>query len=138
DRVRLDLGPQPVDMHGYRALVAEILMIPDMIEQLRAAEHLTTIAHKEPEEIELFGGESDRFTFDGALSTSRIDTEPPGCHRDSSAGIGVPGAAQDRSHASRQLTRAERLGNIVVGAHLKANDSFGLLAFGGHDDDRHR
>src|SRR5262249_39760085 len=47
----------------------------------------------------------------------------------------LAGAAQDRFHAYHELSHAERLGNVVVGAELKANDSVRLFGAGGKHDD---
>ena len=48
----------------------------------------------------------------------------------------VLGAAQHGPHARHQLARAERLGQIVVGAQLQADQPVGLLHAGGEHDDR--
>ena len=39
-----------------------------------------------------------------------------------------PGAAQDRAHAGQQLARIHRLGDVVVGAHLEADDAIDRIA----------
>ena len=44
---------------------------------------------------------------------------------------------QQRAHAREQLLLSERLGNIVIGADLQADDPIHLLAARAHDDDRH-
>src|SRR5206468_1192028 len=43
--------------------------------------------------------------------------------------------AQDRLAAQDQLARAERLGDVVVGAHLQAADPVFLAGLGGEHDD---
>jgi hypothetical protein len=55
--------------------------------------------------------------------------------------VGQAGAArpaQDRTHAQRQLTRAEGLGDVVVRAGLEADQAVGLVAEGGQHDHRDR
>ncbi len=47
-------------------------------------------------------------------------------------------AAQHGVDARDQLARIERLGQVVVGAHLEADDAIDVLALGGQHDDRHR
>ena len=44
---------------------------------------------------------------------------------------------QHRFHSRHELSRAERLDHVVVGAHLQSDDAVGLLAARGEHDDRH-
>ena len=46
-------------------------------------------------------------------------------------------AAKDYVDARHQLTRAERLGNIVVAAHLQTQHTVDLLVARGEEEDRH-
>ena len=50
---------------------------------------------------------------------------------------GGAGPAQHRVDPQHQLARAERLGDVVVGADLEPDDPVGLLAERGQHDDRH-
>ena len=45
--------------------------------------------------------------------------------------------AQHRVDARDELARIERLGQVVVGAHLEADDAVDVLALGRQHDDRH-
>ena len=45
-------------------------------------------------------------------------------------------APQHRLDARQELARIERLGQIIVGADLEADDAIGLLGHGGQEDDR--
>ena len=47
-------------------------------------------------------------------------------------------AAQHRVDARHQLARVEGLGQVVVGAHLQADDAVDVVALGGEHDDRGR
>ena len=47
-------------------------------------------------------------------------------------------AAQDRSHARRQLAQAERLGHVIVGAEIEAGDAVRFARPRRQHDDRHR
>jgi hypothetical protein len=52
----------------------------------------------------------------------------------------VPALALRRRHAAHardQLARRERLGDVVVGAELEADDAVDLVAARGQEDDRH-
>jgi hypothetical protein len=48
----------------------------------------------------------------------------------------VPAPAGDRPHPGHQLPGREGLGDVVVGAHLEAEDLVALLGAPGHHDDR--
>src|SRR6478752_3879818 len=49
-----------------------------------------------------------------------------------------PGAAEQGPHARAELPDRERLGDVVVGAELEADDLVELVVAGGQHDDRHR
>jgi hypothetical protein len=57
-----------------------------------------------------------------------------------SSGLGArhAGAAQGGLHAGAELPQRERLGDVVVGAELEAEDLVDLLGLGREHDDRHR
>lgn len=50
--------------------------------------------------------------------------------------VWVADAAQHRTHACKDLRPAERLGDIVVGAHVQARDAVAFLSAGADHDDR--
>ena len=52
-------------------------------------------------------------------------------------GSGAAPAAQHRVDARDQLARVEGLGQVVVRAHLQADDAVDVLALGGEHDDGH-
>src|SRR3990170_115664 len=49
---------------------------------------------------------------------------------------GGPAAPEHGVHAREQLARIEGLGQVVVGAHLQADDAVDVIALGGEHDDR--
>jgi hypothetical protein len=52
------------------------------------------------------------------------------------ASVALAGAAQQRAHAGDELARAERLGEVVVGAEVEAADAVVLGRLCGEHDDR--
>ena len=48
----------------------------------------------------------------------------------------APGAAQHGPHPRHELARAERLGDVVVGAQLQAEHAVDLVVAGGHEQHR--
>ena len=77
----------------------------------------------------------------------RVEAAPPGIQRPALE-LERPGrvslrppphvrrTAQHGADAGQQLARVERLGEIVVGAHLQPDDPVRVLADGGEHDDR--
>ena len=82
----------------------------------------------------LGGGEVQRLPEQLHLPRERVDLEVA----DLDAGLlGGPAfdAAQDRLDAAHELARGERLGDVVVGAELEAEDAVDLVAARGQHDD---
>ena len=102
-----------------------------------AGEDPAGLAGEQLEDAELLGRQRDRApatrTSNRPASTSRSPTR--------STGWSLPaltaGAAQQRAHPGRQLARAVRLGDVVVGADVEAEQHVVLGGAGGHQQDRH-
>ena len=134
--IGLDLLAQPAYVHGHRRLVAEGPP-PHLLEQLVARERLAGMGDQEAR-----GGRT-RETSAAArrprgsaacrsLSTTRSPsvTWPGGVLRP------LTGPPQHRVHPQRELARAERLGDVVVGPPLQTDDAVGLGAERGQHDHR--
>ena len=67
----------------------------------------------------------------------RIQVQPvvPESHRGGVAPRAA-GPAHDGANPCEQLPRIERLGNVVVGAHLEPDDAIHILSLRRDDDDR--
>ena len=90
-----------------------------------------------PEQVELLRRELEVLLTDAGLATARIDLEVAvldhGAFEVASFQAGAP---KDRFHARDELTRIERLGQIVVGAHLEPDDLVDVLVAGGEHEDQ--
>src|SRR5437762_10480087 len=75
DRIGLDLLAQASDVDGHGAGVADEVVVPDLVEELLAAEDLTGVAGQEVEEVELLGGQVDRAVADLDRARLRVDLE---------------------------------------------------------------
>ena len=94
---------------------------------------------KSNEKIELAGGQV------GERTLGRDQRAAAGIERPTSeliGGAGEPlrrrrcaGSAQYGPDAGKQLARVERLGHIVVGAELEADDAVGLAVAGGQENE---
>ncbi len=122
-------------MHRHRARVQRGGVAPDAVHQLVAREHVAGVRGEEEEEVELLRREPERAAVELDLARAGVEREVVereplhGDRRESRA-------AQDGADARRELARRERLGDVVVGAELEADDAVGLLAAGGEHDHR--
>src|SRR5438093_227175 len=129
-----ELGAQAgdVDVDGPR--LHEAIPAPHRVQQLLAAEDAPGRAGQDREQLELLGGEVHRVAFHADLEAVAVDLELADLHVRLLLGVAGTGAAGDRADAGEQLARRERLGHVVVGAHLEAEDLVTLLdAAGDHD-----
>ena len=82
----------------------------------------------------------DQLAADPDLVRGQVDRQVP-VGDGAGSGVrqaGAAGAAQHRADPQRQLTRAERLGDVVVGAGLEADETIGLVPQRGQHDHRDR
>ena len=125
-RVGLDLLPQPAHVHGDRRLVAE-RPAPHLLSSSSRVNAMPGCASRKRSRSNSrpvsASGSPSRYAAWPASSTTRSpSTRPP---RRAAAS---PRPAQHRVDPQRQLARAERLGDVVVGAELQADHPVGLLA----------
>ena len=100
---------------------------PDPFQDLVAGEDQALVADQVAEQLELTGGELHRAALEDDLVAGRVDGEAAqvsGARDRIRVGVG---AAQDRLDPGDQLAGRERLGHVVVGAELEAEDLVGLL-----------
>jgi len=120
-----------VGVHG--AAVDVLGVAPDGGEQARAGLHPPLALEQHLEQAKLGGGERDLPVAD--LDPVRIGVEPDGPGLEGRRLIGAGRvAAQHRLDAQHDFTRAEGLGDVIVGAELEADDAVDLLALRGEHD----
>jgi hypothetical protein len=103
---------------------------------LFTGEYLTGVAHQKHQQVELSNRQHDRLAV--KRHRARIYVKPQfakcqnlcwscrrGCH-----------AAQHRFHPCDHFARAERFGNIIVGAEFEAYDPVGFFAASRQHNDR--
>src|SRR5467141_1903023 len=141
-RVRLDLAPQPEDLHIDRAIVNLGAVQAREIEQLLARQHPLRRCAERLQQVYLAVAEIDAATL-GRSQPAAAEVELP-----ASKAIGAPLVAacqqqlarglitaQHGADAGEQLARAEGLHDVVVGAELEAHYPVGLVVPAGDDDD---
>src|SRR2546423_3889786 len=116
---RGELGAQPghVDVDGTR--LHEAVPTPYGVEQLLAAEDAPRRAGQDREQLELLRGEVHRAALHADLEAIPIDLEVADLDVRLLLPVAGAAAARDGADAGEQLAWRERLGHIVVGAHLE-------------------
>src|SRR5205085_10402107 len=116
ERQRLaELLAQLPHVYVDRALVAVPVGSPDTVEELLAREREPGVLREELQQVELARGERDDPTVHPHLAPGGVDLDA--AHHDlGSLAHGRLGAAQDGTYPGHELTRRERLGDVVVGA----------------------
>jgi hypothetical protein len=124
-------------VHVDRARVAGERVPPHAFEELVAREDEAAMIEQLPEKVELLRGEPDLLFPDMALAAAGVEDEvtvlerPPLAMRTLRAA-----AAQDRAHASDELTRIERLREVVVGAGVETGDLVEVVVARREHEDR--
>src|SRR5665647_1919970 len=114
---RIDLAPQPADVHVDDVREGVELVIPGVVEDVIAAQHAARVAHEQLEEAELLGAQSERVTAQASFTPRRIEAE----YADRERGRqGVARPPQQRPQPRQQLLEGERLHEVVVGAAVEA------------------
>lgn len=123
-----------VDIDGSRGHVGGIA--PDGIEKVIAAEDAALVTGEIIEQAELGSGGRDHTATNGKRHGGGIDLDVTDFHR--ARRERALEAAQHSLNPGDKLARAERLGDVIVGAEFKSKDAIGFTAFGGKKDDRNR
>ena len=132
DHVVAELAAQRPDVRVDGPGARPVAVAPHLGEQLLPGEHASGPVEQADEEVELGGREVHRRRRRDAPGGRRGRSR---CRRAWQRGRSVPPArrvdpAQDGLHPRHQLPRAERLGEVVVGADGQADDQVGLVVAG--------
>jgi ribokinase len=132
--VVLQLLAQVANVHVDRAGVAVEVVPPHGADQLLASEHPPRVLGHVGNQRELRLGEIDRPAT--AVHGVALEVDLEVAHPQHGPGLTATGAAQDGAHARHELTRRERLGDVVVRPGLEALDPIVFRPLGGEQDHR--
>ncbi len=126
-----------------RVLVSpDVVGAPHPVDQGLAGEDPAGVGQEELEQLELLERQLHALAADDHLVALGVERHVADAERLAARGrgrhrLGAP-AAQHGAHAGHQLAEPVGLGDVVVGAHLEADDGVDLAALGRDHDDRHR
>ena len=120
-------------MHVDRAGAAEVVVAPDLAEQLLAGEHPRRVRREEAQQLELLEGEVERPAVHLRRVAGLVDDDAGGL--DLRAGLLLGQAADDEPDARIHLGRTGGLEHHVVDAPVGADR--GQAALGEHQHERH-
>src|SRR5687767_9780119 len=137
--VVLELVAQVAHVDVDRLLVlVESLVIAQQVEELGAGVDAARLAGEVPEDLELGRGQADAAL--AALDAPPVEVDQQVLVADDATadrvGEVAVRTAQERLDPAQQLAQAERLGQVVVGAQLQADDLVDLLVAGGEHEHR--
>ena len=132
--VDLELLAHVVDVHVDRALVADGRLVPERREDLRSREGLARVLAQQLQDAVLRGRQVYRLATHADLA--RVDIEDEVAEGELSLlARALAHASQDRLDAADEFTWRERLGHVVVGTELEAEDAVDFIAAGREHDD---
>src|SRR5262245_22550490 len=137
--ISLEALPQPahVDVHGPRLDVH--LGSPYEVQEGEPIVHPMGVADEELEQLELPEGKTERLPVEEELVGVEVEPEPPALeHLVRRAWLLGQAPPEHGVHPGHQLAGAERLGHVVVGPELQAEDTVDLGGARREDDDRQR
>src|SRR4051794_13099551 len=132
--VDVQLLAQVAHVGLQHARVAAEVVLPHVVEDLRAGEHAARVEHQVAQQPVLRGGQLDRRA--GARDLARVLVELEVLEAQARGlRLGSARAPQHVAHARQQLLEAERLGDVVVAARGQpAQLVVGRVARGEEDD----
>src|SRR6185503_17904597 len=115
-----------LDMRVNRAVERLHLLAADDVEQLAAGEDATRLAHQRSQQVEFSGSELDGSCADPGLHPRHVERDIRGTN-DIAAPWSDIRAAEHRPDPRDELARAERLGDVIVGAELEPDQLVALV-----------
>src|SRR6266852_2524435 len=122
-RLGFDLAPQVADVYVDHPRLDRVLVTPDRIQDLLAAQHLPGVAGEKGQEVEL--GVCQLHLVARFVGSAFVDVDDrvaelePGSHR---LGRLEPAAPEVRGDAGYELAVAKRLADVVVRSDLERDD----------------
>ena len=133
-RIGFDLFTEAAYVYVHAARSDEAIGAPDGVEQLIPGEDAIRTRSKVIEQTEFQRAERNGFSGMADAVRRRVDGQFADFD-DARRIAGRLGTTQQRFDARKQLSRAERLRDVIVGAHFEAHDAVGFVAARGEHQD---
>jgi hypothetical protein len=124
-----------MNIHGARLAVK--VEAPGFLQELLATENESAVLGQGEEQIKFLGAQVDRPRGEAHFPPGRIHRQVTELDRGRVRPLPLP-APQDRFDARHQFVWVERLGQVIIGAKLQAQDLIDILIPGGQHQDRSR
>ena len=130
------VAAQHLDVGVHGAVLAEVIVVPHLLQDLFAAEGDALVRCQEDQQVELLGRQAHFLARHADGVAGCVDGQVAESH--GAVGSLAPGhgAVEHGPDAGHQLARGEGLDHIVVRAALQARQFIVFLAACGQDDDR--
>ena len=130
---------QTGDAHVHAAVKRRVLQTAHRVQQNITRQQTARLLHEHTQQLELALGQHDFPLMQPELMrflvhTKRTLRQP--CSRFFLRALASRRSTQYGAYARQQLTRIERLGQVIIRAHLKTDDAIQILATRGKHDDR--
>jgi len=124
--------PKIFEMDVHHIAGSVVLLLPNLVDDLFAAENLVFVAHEQFENVELASAEQDRLSVDAAFSRHRIEHEGAALE-DGTLLLRTP--SDEGVDAGDEFSEVEGFDEIVVGTSVQPLDSvFNGVFCREHDD----
>src|SRR5256885_1304429 len=133
-RIAFDFFAKAADVDVHAARSDEAIGAPDGIEKLVACEHAIGTRGEVIEQPEFERAERNGLPGMADAVRSRVDGQLADLEHARRVGGGLR-AAEQRLDTRKQFAGTERLGDVIVGAHLEAHDAVGFIAARGEHQD---
>ena len=128
------MAAQHLDVGVHGAVLAEVVVVPYLLQDLFAAEGDALVGGQEHQQVELLGGQGHILPGHPHGVAGGVDGQVPEGHGGGRSFRPGHGAVEHGTHAGHQLPGGEGLDHIVVGTALQAGQLIVFLAAGGEDD----
>ena len=140
-RIRFDQLAQARDLHVEAAVEHFVFTAACELHQLFARQRLARMTREHLQHREFTGGERNflarlRQRARREVQRELAELEHLGGFRRRARQFGRRLAAQHRMNARHEFARVERLRQVIVGAHLEADDAIHVFTLRGEHDDR--
>ena len=130
--VRPELGPQASHVRVHRSAAAHVTVTPDVVKQAFAGQYLAAFFHEGHEKLELKGGQIEFASPQPHFKSCAVEGERTNHQLFSRAWSA--GFLDKQAEPEDEFARAERFGQVIVGAKFESGHAVLGAGFGRQHD----